>query len=481
MQNLVRDGNRRILVIDDNPSIHSDFRKVLIPDKAGKRLEDAEAAFFDETYDPTPQLDFELDSAQQGQVGLEKVRAAVEQNRPYALAFVDMRMPPGWDGLTTIEQLWKVAPDLQVVICSAYSDNSWSDICRRLGSTDRLLILKKPFDSAEVCQLAMALTEKWNVTRQARLKQADLERLVDERTAQLRRQEAALWQKQKLEALGSLAGGVAHEINNLLHVILGYTRIAMDELPTNEQPHNDLTNVVEAVDLAADITSQLLNFSRQKSAQKSVQELNSIVAHALKLIRPVCSKQIELDIDLDTEAGRVRADVDVISQVLLNLCINANDAMPSGGRLQVTSRQVVIQDRRGRNTSLQHPNLEPGKYSVITVADTGVGMPTDVIDRIFDPFFTTKDVGKGTGLGLSMVLGAIHDHDGIVTAESDAGQGSKFRIFLPAVPEDALDAATIESGSDESTLTGNEPTLLAEANCQALVCEVTAHSIPSMA
>ncbi len=180
MQSLDNQRNRRILVIDDNPSIHNDFRKIFVANRARERLNDAEAAFFGEAIATDWQIDFELDVAHQGEEGLEMAVLAVAENRPHALAFVDMRMPPGWDGLTTIEQLWKADPDLQVVICTAYSDSSWSNICRRLGYTDRLLILKKPFDNSEVCQLSLALTEKWKLTQQARLKQGDLERLVDD-------------------------------------------------------------------------------------------------------------------------------------------------------------------------------------------------------------------------------------------------------------------------------------------------------------
>ncbi|MDP6717098.1 MAG: response regulator, partial [Pirellulaceae bacterium] len=316
MQSLDEHRNRRILVVDDNLAIHSDFRKILVSDGSGQELEDAEAAFFGEGCDINRELNVELDSAHQGQEGLEKVVAAVAENRPYALAFVDMRMPPGWDGLTTIEQLWKADPDLQVVICTAYSDNTWSDIREQLGDTDQLLILKKPFDNVEVCQLALALTEKWHLAQQARLKKRDLERMVDERTEQLREREEALRRKHKLEAIGSLASGIAHEFNNVLQVIRGYTRFAMDELSVDAQPHRDLQYAVEAVDRAAEITRQLLNFSRQQPAKKSHQEVNEIVTMTLRMVRPVFGEQIEVDVDLSDEAGIVYADVDIMSQAL---------------------------------------------------------------------------------------------------------------------------------------------------------------------
>lgn len=179
----------RILVIDDNPEIHEDYRKILESDPSQEIELDAVDAFLGDASPETPAANspnVEIDSALQGEAGLNKVREALVEGRPYAIAFVDMRMPPGWDGLQTIEEIWKIAPDLQVVICTAYSDNTWEDIVARVGISDKLLILKKPFDRVEVSQLAVALTEKWLLAKKAKLRQEDLERLVDERTKQLK-------------------------------------------------------------------------------------------------------------------------------------------------------------------------------------------------------------------------------------------------------------------------------------------------------
>lgn len=180
------DTNRRLLVIDDNPSIHADFRKVLAQDNGCQRLAAVERELFGEDQDETvSEIEFQIDFALQGKDGLELVIAAKERDEPYAVAFVDMRMPPGWDGLKTIEEIWKVAPDLQVVICTAYSDNTWQDVFDRLGQKDNLLILKKPFDAIEVSQMAIALTEKWTLTERAKIEQNDLEELVNARTREL--------------------------------------------------------------------------------------------------------------------------------------------------------------------------------------------------------------------------------------------------------------------------------------------------------
>lgn len=177
--------NKRILIIDDNIDIHKDFRAILCPEKNNTyTLEKTRAALFGQ--EPVPEKEnFELDSAFQGQEGLEKVIQAQSDEKPYAMAFVDVRMPPGWDGIETIKRIWQVQPELQIILCTAYSDYSWHEMTKQLKQTDRLLILKKPFDNMEVYQLACAITEKWMLAQQAKLKQNDLEKLVEQRTNQL--------------------------------------------------------------------------------------------------------------------------------------------------------------------------------------------------------------------------------------------------------------------------------------------------------
>ena len=177
--------NRRILVIDDSLSIHEDFRKILVPSKDSGALDQARVALFGETPSLPPQEHYKLEFADQGREGVGMVQSAQQEGRPFAMAFVDMRMPPGWDGLETIEHLWYVAPDLEIVICSAYSDHPWEDVSRRIGNTDKLLILMKPFNSIEVVQLANSLTKKWNLTRSVKLQIESLASCVSLREAEL--------------------------------------------------------------------------------------------------------------------------------------------------------------------------------------------------------------------------------------------------------------------------------------------------------
>src|SRR5271170_2075912 len=178
--------NNRILVIDDNRAIHEDFRKILLkPANAPSDLAEDEAALFGDTASPFQLPTFEIDSAYQGQEGLDLIEKSLLENRHYAMAFVDVRMPPGWDGVETTTKIWQKYSDLQVVICTAYSDYSWEEMLKRLGYSDRLVILKKPFDNIEVLQLAISMTEKWRLYQQAKLRLDDLEKMVRERTGEL--------------------------------------------------------------------------------------------------------------------------------------------------------------------------------------------------------------------------------------------------------------------------------------------------------
>jgi CheY-like chemotaxis protein len=177
--------NRRILVIDDNVSIHEDFRKILVPPEDANSLNQARTALFGEAPSIPPQIRYELDFSTQGREGFGLVESAQREGHPYAMAFVDMRMPPGWDGLETIEHLWYVDPDLEIVICTAYSDHPWEEVSGRIGNTDKLLILMKPFNSIEVVQLANSLTKKWNLTRSVKLQIDSLASCVTQRTTEL--------------------------------------------------------------------------------------------------------------------------------------------------------------------------------------------------------------------------------------------------------------------------------------------------------
>jgi signal transduction histidine kinase len=457
MQSLEVETNRRVLVINDNAAIHDDFRKILVPGRDTAALEDAEAAFFGVPVDSVPGLNFELDSAHQGKDGFELVKTAVAEGRPYAMAFVDMRMPPGWDGLTTIEHLWKADPDLQVVICTAYSDKSWGDICERLGKSDQLLILKKPFDNTEVSQLALALTEKWMLQRKARLKQSELEMLVQERMVEIRAKDAALQQKQKLEAIGSLASGVAFEFNNLLQSILGYTRFAQDGLSADDPRFQDLEQVRKAGNQAATLASQLLNFAREDKGEPTAVSARTALSDLTSLLKPIIGTQIAMSVKLPTGDPHVMVEADGLQQALMSLCVNARDAMPCGGELNIRCEMV----KPSPEQFSVHRIDDTVPYVRFSIEDTGMGIRNGQIERIFEPFFTTREVGKGTGLGLAIVHGFVKRHDGLIEVTSDVGRGTTFHLFLP-LTEPA--AANLPSSNVESVSGGTETLLLAEVD-----------------
>ena len=221
-------SNRRILVVDDNPAIHEDFRKLLVQtDSLGSMIDDDAANLFGERHEATSPVTFELDSAFQGEEALAKVRQAIAKGTPHAMAFIDMRMPPGWDGVETIRRIWQVHPELEVVICTAYSDRSWSEIQEILGVSDHLLILKKPFDKVEVYQLALALTEKWNLHRLTRCHTENLEELVRVRTQELNAEHQNLRLIKVIAEVANRATNPAQAIRNALEEVCAHTGWSM--------------------------------------------------------------------------------------------------------------------------------------------------------------------------------------------------------------------------------------------------------------
>jgi PAS domain S-box-containing protein len=239
--------------------------------------------------------------------------------------------------------------------------------------------------------------------------------------------EEELWQAQKLEGVGQLAGGVAHEFNNLLQVIEGYTRYAMEGLDPQETRYNDLEQVLDAADRAATLTRQLLGFSRRKAVQLESVDANQVVQDLIKLIRPTIGKLISVNYSLGNDVGMVHADAVDLQQALLNLCLNARDAMPAGGLLTIKTAKTVL-DQPIHDT---HFDIPIGKYVVFSVSDTGCGISREVQQKMFEPFFTTKEVGKGTGLGLSMVYGMVRQHKGAILIESEVDRGTEIELLLP--------------------------------------------------
>ena len=271
---------------------------------------------------------------------------------------------------------------------------------------------------------------------------------------QRERLESQLRQSQKMEALGRLAGGVAHDFNNLLTVILGHSELLLDQLKPGQPLHNHSQQIRKTADRAASLTRQLLAFSRLQAAQPQALDLNVVIRDMAKLLRRLLREDIEFSLQLGDSLACIKADATQLEQVLLNLTVNASDAMPVGGKLEIETRNVSVDQDFAR----LRPPLAPGDYVLLKVSDTGHGMTPETRARIFDPFFTTKESGKGTGLGLATVYGVVSQCNGFIWVESDPGKGSQFEIYLPctdAQPE-SLSAqpctASSRAGAPSSTI-----------------------------
>ena len=598
----IPDDYRRVLIVDDNEAIHGDFDKILsqqeTPDELSELAElDAELFGTDASQPDMTPVDFALTHAWQGQEGLKKLKVAVAANASFGAAFVDMRMPPGWDGVETIENLWKVDPDLQVVICTAFSDHSWDEISARLGQSDQLLILKKPFDEIEVVQLATSLCEKrrllelskqqlskltmtvgqqatelevahenaealvqsissllicldkngtvtrWNqlateslgVSQEQaigqpftdlKIKWADpdlVESLVREdgsaqrdnievlltdengqaKTLDVRvcsivsdptsksklivanditRQkmlQSQLDQAQRLEAVGQLAAGVAHEINTPMQYIGDNVRFVaktmdrmnhlldllpafVDEKITDEQfaeMRRALDNPIKArkvsaaieeipealkdsirgVENVAKIVAAMKEFSHPGSDEMGLVKLNHILDSTITVARNEWKFVADMETDFDLSLPQVPAFASELNQAFLNIIVNASHAI--GDR---------IKEGKFKKGKISIATRVDGEYALVRIADTGGGIPEPVRNRIFEPFFTTKDVGKGTGQGLAIAHAVIvGKHNGNLTFDVEEGVGTTFNICIPLEASAPKTDDNIEDGSLE--------------------------------
>jgi signal transduction histidine kinase/CheY-like chemotaxis protein len=280
--------------------------------------------------------------------------------------------------------------------------------------------------------------------------------------------QAQLIQAQKMEAVGRLAGGVAHDFNNLLTVIIGRTQLLLLRLPSENQARRDAELIRSTARRAAELTQQLLAFSRRQILQPRLLNLNTLVANLSTMLRRLIGEDIELVTAISPSPGWVNADPGQIEQVLMNLTINARDAMPQGGQLSIETANVLLD----RPASEELPDLLPGRYVRLSVRDTGVGMDAETRSHLFEPFFTTKEPGRGTGLGLATVYGIVQQSGGHITVDSQPGQGATFTIYLPQIEQavESLESAT----SDVRPTCGQETILLAEdeAEVRELAAEI---------
>ena len=298
--------------------------------------------------------------------------------------------------------------------------------------------------------------------RLARLAPA-VEREIRERKLREARRgsEEQLRHAQKLEGIGRLAAGVAHDFNNLLSVVLSYSELALSDLPEGHELHDDLLEIKHAGERAATLTRQLLAFSRQQVLQPRIVDLNEIVAGMEKMLRRLLREDVELSLRLPPALPKIRVDPGQIEQVVLNLAVNAHDAMPSGGKLTIETAAFAIDAEQ----AAAHAGLEPGLQVMLAMTDTGVGMDEETQSRIFEPFFTTKNTGEGTGIGLATVQGIVHQSGGTISVDSKPGGGTTFKLYLPVAdrPERSLASmpteTVLQGGSETILLVEDDPSL----------------------
>jgi len=367
-----------------------------------------------------------------------RVAATAEQfaaclgDADFDVVLADYRLPE-WNGMEALELLHKQSRDIPFILVTGTLGDESAVECIKQGATDYVL-----------------------KDRLARLPEA-VRSALHEKALRVERRalEQQLRQAQKYEAIGQLVGGIAHDFNNVIGAILGWAEMGMDEVPPDSRAHSYFKKTRAQADRAAALIRQLLAFARRQILEPRNLSLHQSVADLTSMLESLLDKNIEVKTVLAPDLAIVRADPTQIEQILLNLCINARDAMPGGGRLVIETENVDIDDEYCR----LHPYSRPGRYARLTVSDTGTGMDAATLEHIFEPFFTTKEPGRGTGLGLATAFGIVKQHGGFLHVYSELGHGSVFHIYLPAVE---AKPDLISKPEEEAARGGSETILLAE-------------------
>ena len=431
-----------ILVVDDNPNIHKDFQTILLEEQESTTLNTLRDEVFGNTKSESQtKSTFELDFASQGKEGFEKVKQACSENNPYELAFVDMRMPPGWDGLKTIEHIWQADPKVQIVICTAYSDYSWGDITERLGKSENLLILKKPFDSAEVAQLTAALTEKWNLARQAAMKMEQLEQMVKEQTDELieannqlkqeivEREQAELRLAEFIKKVDNVntelkdfASIVSHDLKAPLRGIKTLANWILDDCRDkfDEKANEQMNLLLSRVERMYNLIDSILQYSKvgREDGEEQVQvNLDEFIPEVINMIIP----PENIEVIFESKLPVIQCQETHMMQLFQNLLSNAIKYMDKPqGLIKINC-------------------LEEDGFWKFSIADNGPGIEEKHFERIFKMFhvLSTKEEIESTGVGLTVSKKIVELYGGKIWIESQVGQGCTFFFTLPKQKKEA--------------------------------------------
>ena len=337
---------------------------------------------------------------------------------------------PGFKGTAALELLQKSGLEVPFVFVSGTIGEETAVEAMRQGAQDYVM--------------------KGNLARLIPAIQRELREF--ERRREHKDIEKRMRQLEKFEAIGRLAGGIAHDFNNVIGAIMGWSELGEDEVPPESRAGKFFRQIRNHSERAAGLTRQLLAYARRQILEPQNIDLNQVIRETSGLLQKLLSEQIELDMKLDPELKTVRADRSQLEQVFMNLCVNARDAMPKGGRLRIETANLELDEEYCR----RHVYGRPGRYVQVAVADTGTGMDSATMERIFEPFFTTKEVGKGTGLGLSTALGVVNQHGGSIEVDSELGKGTTFRVYLPVSDR----AEIVHEPAAEPLVVGGTETIL---------------------
>ena len=345
---------------------------------------------------------------------------------------------PGFNGVAALRIVREAEPELPFIFLSGTIGEDNAVEAMRVGAQDYVM-------KGKLARLVPAIRRE--------LREAENRR-------EHRRAEQRMRQLEKFEAIGKLAGGIAHDFNNVIGAIMGWAELGGEQVPANSRAADYFLKIRDQSERAAGLTRQLLAYARRQILLPQNVNLNEIIADTTALLQKVIGEHIEFKTVLAPDLQITKADATQMGQVLLNLCFNARDAMPSGGQLLIETRTVQLD----RDYCWRHADVDPGMYVQMSVSDTGIGMDAGTIEKIFEPFFTTKEIGKGTGLGLATVFGIVNQHRGIVDVYSEVGKGTVFHVYLPV----SKGTAKMRQQIDEPALRGGNETILVAEDHEAL-------------